>query len=115
MFRRKSAKVKVRIYKCVFGYCADFYLDDAKKVFKTIEKCKKKILKTLPFLKDVEVRMRVFGYPIYEADLKDGLVGFTDSEELNRIGLSIKNLNDFISAIKSILERRKMEYEVVVE
>jgi len=110
MFWRKLTKVKVRIHECAFGYCAEFYSDDAKKVLKVMDKCEKKILKALPFIRHIDIEIHALGYPLYRSDLRNGIVGYTDSEELKA-----KDLNDFISIIKSILERRKIKYDLVVE
>jgi len=109
MFWKKPI-VKVRIYKCIYGYCAEFYFSDADKILNVIEKCKRKIKKMLPIVDRVNIDMYVFGYPLYEINLMRGIVGRIDSEEIRA-----SDLDTFVNILKLVLESKGMKYEVVVE
>jgi len=102
-------KVKVKIYPCAFEYCATLFSEDAKKILETIDECKRRIREVFPLADFVDIEIDGFIYGLSESDLRKGIVGYMDADQLG-----CKTLEEFIEDIKKILERRKIEYEIEV-
>jgi len=103
-------KVKVKIYPCIFDWCATMYSEDAKKILEAVERAKKELMNVLPLADNVDIEFEVLNSSIGESDLEKSIVWYTDAVELR-----CSTLEEFVETIKSILEKRKIEYEIEIE
>ncbi len=99
-------KIKVQIYKCYWGWCAKFH-GDQKKLSKIVDKVVKVIKKELPFA-SVRIEVELFGFEVSDDDLRKGYLGYTDSFELKT-----ETKTEFINAIKEILDKHGIKYEII--
>jgi len=108
--RDERVKVRVKIYPCVFNWCATIYSEDAKKILEAVEKAKKELRDVFPLADDVYIEFDVLSFDVGESALEKSEVGYTDALVLN-----CNTLEEFVETIKNFLNKRKIEYEIEIE